>query len=515
MKHFVAAGPVVVAAVLWTACGPSEPSRVRILSGGVRHESNTFSNVPTEENSFNVARGKAASEDVEWARFLRDGGVEIISTTHADSPPGGVVSRETYEKFKGEILEGARKAGRVDGVYLDLHGALHADGYEDAQVDLLRSLREIVGDDAVISASADLHGNISSAFADEIDVLTGYRTAPHVDAVETRVRAVRLLLNAIREEAHPVTAIVKVPILIPGEKGITGVEPLKSIYAGIPGVAEQPGLLDASIFVGMAWTDVPRASMTVTVVARGEEQREAALEAARALATELWEKRAGLQFDVPTDTVDGAIETALSAAEPTVFITDSGDNTTAGAAGDTTYVLERLLAKRVKNAVVAGIVDAAAVEACADAGVGERVKLSLGGKIDTINGRPFEVQGVVKFVSSEKEEAHTIIPGVRRRTGRTAVIETAGIVVAIVSVRRAFTAPEHFSQVGIDPLAHKIVVVKLGYLFAALREIAPRTIMALSPGFGYQAIENLKYKAIRRPIYPFDADMVWSPREPW
>jgi len=486
---------------------------IRILTGGVRHESNTFTAVPTTEKDFHVRRGAEALEGMEWARLLRQEGVEIVPTTHAGAPPGGVVSRATYEKFKQEILEGARRAGRVDGVYLDLHGALHAEGYKDGQTDLARSLREILGEDVIIAASLDLHGNISADFAREMNILTAYRTAPHVDAVETRTRAARLLLSAIRNKLRPATVRVRIPILIPGEKGITGVEPLKPIYAELPSAKEKPGLMDASIMVGMAWADLPRTSMCSLVVAESPEHREEALNEARRLAKMVWDDREGLQFDVPTDTLDGAIDTALSAPEETVFITDSGDNTTAGAPGDTTVVLERLLERGVKDAVVAGIVDPEAVEACAKAGVGERVKLTVGGKIDTVYGKPLPIEGVVRFVSPEDNDGDSVIPGVRRPTGRTAVVDVDGILVALVSVRRSFTAPEHFEEAGIDPLAHKIVVVKLGYLFQALRDIAPRTIMALTPGFAYQVIENLEYKNIRWPVYPLDPEMSWSPEE--
>lgn len=504
-----------VAAVSVHGCRP-EPE-IRILTGGIRHESNSFCPIPTTADDFQVRRGEQVTRDAAWARYLEEAGVEVIPTTHADCRPSGVVTRQAYEKLKKEILDGARRAGAVNGVYLDLHGALHVDGYEDAQSDLVRSIRGIVGDGAVIAASLDLHGNISPAFASEADILTGYRTAPHVDAVETRLRAVRLLLDAIKGGRRPVTTVVKVPILIPGEKGITAVEPLASIYGQVPSIADKPGLLDASVFVGMAWTDIPRASMSVLVVAEAEQHREAALAEARRLAGQLWERRDELRFDVPTGTIDNAIRTALQAAERTVFITDSGDNTTAGAAGDTTLVLERLMAKGVTDAVMAGIVDAAAVEACERAGVGSRVNLTVGGKIDTINGRPLQIEGTVRFVSPPDEESspQAVIAGVRRRTGRTAVMDVDGILVALLSVGRSFTAPSHFEEVGIDPLDHKIVVVKLGYLFQALRDIAPRTIMALTPGFAYQLTENLPYRNIRRPMYPIDRDMIWSPEQNW
>jgi len=491
---------LLLLSLLATGGQRSDERRIRILTAGLAHESDTFCPIQTEEKDFTVARGEETLNKKEWAQFLRKAGVELIPTLHASAPPFGAVSRRTYEKFKSEILDGVRRAGAVDGMYLAMHGALHAEGYEDAQADLVRSLREILGERVLIAASFDLHGNISEEFAQGLNVMTALRTAPHVDGVETQLRAVRLLLAALQRRQRPVTALVQVPILIPGEKGITGVEPLKSIYGQLPGASQRKGLLDASIFVGMAWTDVPRASMSVAVVADDEKNRKQAVSEARRLAALLWEKRVELKFDVPTDTIDGAITTALKAPEKTVFITDSGDNITAGGAGDNSLVLERLLTKGVRDAVVAGIVDADALEACERAGAGGLIRLKLGGKLDTIFGKPLEVEGTV----------HSLFPA-RSPKGKAAVLDLKGILVVLLNVRRSFVSPEDFREVGIDPLGHKIVVVKLGYLFQALRDIAPRTIMTLTPGFAYQVIEELPYKNVRRPIYPLDPAMTWSP----
>ncbi|MFW6103854.1 MAG: MlrC C-terminal domain-containing protein, partial [Bacteroidota bacterium] len=170
-------------------------------------------------------------------------------------------------------------------------------------------------------------------------------------------------------------------------------------------------------------------------------------------------------------------------------------------AGDITLVLGRLLEHGVKDAVVAGIVDPSAVKACEEAGVGEQVNMTIGGKMDTIFGQSLDIQGTVKHITSAEEDARE----------KPAVVEVDGVQVVLLNVRRSFISPEDFRNVGIDPLGHKIVVVKLGYLYPKLRDIAPKTIMALTPGFCYQVITELPYENIRRPMYPLDPDMNWSP----
>ncbi len=382
-----------------------------------------------------------------------------------------------------------------------MHGALNAEGYTDAQADLIKSIRAITAQELLVAGSFDLHGNISQEFVDGLNILSVYRTAPHVDQAETKLRAVTLLLKSIRENLYPVIAHINVPILIPGEKGITSVEPLKSIYAKLPALGKEQGFLDASVFVGMPWTDVERAGMSVQVVATDKASLERAKSEATKLAQELWNHRQDLKFDVAVSELDEAIKTAQSATESTVFITDSGDNTTAGAAGDNPLVLSRLIEYKVKDAVVAGIVDADAVNECEKSGAGNSIELTIGGKMDTVFGKPYRIKGTVKSIfNSDTSEPHF---------GKQAIVDLGGIQVILISRIGSYTSPGEFKQAGIDPLAHKIVVVKLGYLFQGLRDIAPRAIMALTPGFAYQVIENLPYKNVKRPVYPLDKDMRW------
>ena len=490
----------LVCLFIFFSCARKEPETLRILTAGIRHESNTFNPVLTTTKDFVIKRGSAVLEDEEWAEYLQNEGIEVIPTMHADAGPYGVVARDTYESLRSEIISKIRQAGKIDGIYLDMHGALHVEGYPDAQLDLIQSIRKELGDGVLICGSFDLHGNMSSEFVQSLNLLTAYRTAPHVDGPQTRLRAVKLLVNALRNQWKPVVAHVNVPILIPGEKGITAVEPLKSLYGHLPDIAMQEGLLDASIFVGMPWTDVPRAGMSIQVVAQDKSYLTTAQNELRRLATQLWDKRQMLQFDVPTDNIRGAVETALKSEESTVFITDSGDNTTAGAAGDNTLVLEYLISQGVRNAIVAGIVDPEAVRYCDEVGVGNEVSITIGGKIDTVFGKSLEIRGIVKMISS--------YDSLTRR--KPAVVELDGIDLVLLTDRRSFISPQDFEEVGLNPLDYKIVVVKLGYLFQGLRDIAPMAIMALTPGFANQAIEGLPYQHVNRPIYPLDEDMQWD-----
>jgi microcystin degradation protein MlrC len=474
-----------------------------VLTLGISHESNTFMTELTKESDFTVLRGEAVLAGQPWADVFKDAGFEVIPTLHADAWPGGVVERRAYEHFRDEILNGIRQAGHLDGIYMDMHGALHAEGYDDAQASLLQDIRDLVGHEVLISASFDLHGNPSSDFVKNLDMLTAYRTAPHRDQAETQKRAARMLVDAVKNGWKPHIECVTIPILVPGEKSITEVEPLHDIYAQIPDVSRKEGLMDASIFAGYCWADLPRSAMRVFVVAKNASYSANAKKEAVNLAQQIWDHRKKLELDVPSGTIDEMIIQSAGFSGKTVFISDSGDNTTAGAPGDNTQVLEAMLRHHCKNALMAGIVDREALEKCEETGMGNRVSLNLGGKVDHVFGKPIQISGKILFLSSDS----------LMKTDRgAAIVETEGIQTVILKSRRSFTQIRDFREVGVNPLDFKIVVVKLGYLFPELRDLKQVHLMAMTSGFCSLDIPSLPYKHVHRPIYPLDRDMVWVPK---
>lgn len=477
--------------------------KLRILTCGIRHESNTFSTLRTSLSDFSVLRGQEVLDEKHlWSDYLKNAkDVEVIPILHAYAWPGGVVTKEAYEQFKDEILNGIRLAGKLDGIYLDMHGALHVEGYSDAQVDLIKSVRSIVGNEVVISASFDLHGNPSDEFVEGLDLVTCLRTAPHRDDEETKLRAVKNLLKVLRGGLHPQMAYVTIPILVPGEKSITEVEPLHSIYASLDTLVQEKGIMDASIFVGYAWADLPRSAMRVFVVAEGEKFLEKAEKIACCLSERIWNIRHQLELDVESGTAEEMIKRAGQLSHSTVFISDSGDNTTAGAPGDNPQFIKALLKQKVKNALFAGLVDEEAYHECIKVGINGKITMDVGGKKDTVFGRPLTLEMTVK----------AMVPDSLLETSQGAVlVESGGIHIAIINSRRSFTTLRDFENLGVNPLDYKIVVVKLGYLYPELRDIAPIHLMALTSGFCNLDMRSLPFKSVNRPSYPLDLEMTWS-----
>jgi microcystin degradation protein MlrC len=234
--------------------------------------------------------------------------------------------------------------------------------------------------------------------------------------------------------------------------------------------------------------------MSVVITADGS--KAAARAAAIHLAKRIWDARHQFGFGCATAELEEGVTTALAAKETTVFLTDSGDNVTAGTPGDLPLVLRHLVERKVKSAVVAGVNDPAAIARCIEAGEGKTLRLSIGANIEKRFGPPLETEAqVVRLIT----------------TGRPKAVVRIGEVEAILNTGSgSFTDPRQFEACGIDPLARKIVVVKQGYLFPGLTRIAPRYIMLLTPGAGDMRIEKLTFVRRRKPIFPFEPNTAFD-----
>jgi microcystin degradation protein MlrC len=469
---------------------------MRIAIGGISNENSNFSPIPNRLSDFTLLTDGDLLASTRYPFLGQFADVTFVPTLFASSLPGGLIEAELYQQFKAGILTRLQAALPLDGVYLDLHGAMMVEGMEDAEADLATAVRQLVGPDAIIAASMDLHGNLSHAYVAQIDLITAYRTAPHRDTLETRQRACELLVQALRTGVRPQIALTPIPVLLAGEHTRTDVEPGATLWASLPAIDRVPGVLHAALFVGFAWVDEARAHAAAVI--SGVDAQVIRREADK-LALAYWNARHQFGFgDTPSGTIDECIAAALAAPEAPVFISDSGDNVTAGAVGDIPLFLERLLAHNVPSAVVA-ICDADAVALCQQAGVGATVETTLGGKLDTFHGRPLPVRGtVVNLVDDDGD-------------GAQVVLRVENVTVIVTAQRRGFTTVANFTQAGVDPLAHKIVVVKLGYLFPDLIRVAPKALLALSPGASDLDLARLPYRRIQRPMYPVDQDFVWAP----
>jgi len=252
---------------------------MRIAVGGFHTESSTYNPVLLTEADFAVIRG-APLLDAPAFQFLSRFDATFLPTLYARALPGGPIEAGTYNRFRDEFLERLKSLGRVDGLYLALHGAAAVEGLSDAEADFVSAARAAVGPDCLIAVSYDLHGNLSSPIVDAIDIFSAYRTAPHIDVERTMHKAVEMLLASLRSGERSHVTWCPVPVLLPGEMTATTDEPAASLYSRLPAIDEVSGIWDASLLVGYVWADQARA--TAASVVTGTDQS-----AVKAAAVEL------------------------------------------------------------------------------------------------------------------------------------------------------------------------------------------------------------------------------------
>ncbi|NKL04770.1 M81 family metallopeptidase [Rhizobium leguminosarum] len=470
---------------------------MRIAVGGIHTECSTYNPVLNEEKDFRVLRGEALL-DAPYFAFLRDYDAEFLPTIHARAIAGGPVSRATYEAFKGEFLERLKPMLPLDGLYLAMHGAMYVEGMEDAEGDWISAARALVGKDCTISASYDLHGNVTQRIIDALDIYSTYRTAPHIDVEETMRRSVSMLVKSLKTGERPSLLWAPIPVVLPGERTSTVDEPAKSLYDMLPGIDAIDGVWDASLMVGYVWADEPRA--TAAAIMTGTDR--AVLEReARRLARAYWDAREDFVFGCETGSVEECVERAIASPTAPVVLAESGDNPTGGGVGDRADVLAELIARGATGVVFAGIADKAATEACYAAGIGTELELSVGASLDTMGSKPVHGRFTVKFLHETSDPSD-----------RQAVVSVSGIDLVLSAKRRPYHNIVDFTRLGLEPHQASIIVVKSGYLSPELAPIANPNLMALSTGVVDQFVERLPRLRKQHPTYPFDKDFAFEPQ---
>jgi microcystin degradation protein MlrC len=288
-----------------------------------------------------------------------------------------------------------------------------------------------------------------------------------------------------------------IPVLMPGERSSTQWEPGKRLWAQLPAMNAQPGVLDVSLLVGYVWADEPRstASAVVTGTAPAELKKEAL-----ALALQYWDARKEFQFGVETGTIAECVTRAKQSRTHPVILADSGDNPTGGGTGDRAEVLAELLRQGVQDTVFAGIADRPATEACYRSGVGTTLPLQIGASLDPQGSVPVKTTAKVVFLLKTDKPLE-----------RQAVVDVEGIKVVLTARRRPFHDIVDFTSLGLEPRSFQVIVVKSGYLSPELAPIANPNLMALSDGSINQDLEHLPKNRYRKPSYPFVRDLKFEP----
>ena len=478
-----------------------------IAIAGLACETSTFSPSRTLAQHFHPKRD---SEILDYYPFFHPShplrqSANFRGVLIGHALPGGIVTSSAYSELASEIEDRLKmileEEGRIDGLWFDIHGAMVVEGLDDSEADLLSRIRDVIGRKAFVSASMDLHGNVSYDLIKQLDLITCYRLAPHEDTLETKERAVTNLLRCLEERRRPVKAWLPLPILLPGEQTSTRMQPAKRIYAQVSEVEKREGMLDAAIWVGYAWGDQPRNQAVVVITGFDEA---ACVEAAEELGRMFWDAREEFEFVAPRGSLDECLDKAVAAKEDErpYFISDSGDNPTAGGAGDVTWSLAKILARPEfqhpsgPRVIYASQPGPSAIETTVAAGIGATVTVIAGAEIDSTHSGPVTITGRVHSIHHGDPHAETEI-----------VIQSGSVFVILTKLRKPYHKEHDFTQLDLKPREMDIVVVKIGYLEPELYDMKKGWMMALTPGGVDQRLEGLGYERVKRPMWPFDK--VW------
>lgn len=470
---------------------------MKILVGGIFQEANTFSGVRVTYDDFRKYRGEDLIRQLsECQEFLR-AGMEVIPAVYAAILPSAPLDGPQFDRFIEDFFHSCQEGGTPDAIYLSLHGAMYIRDRGSGELYLVEKLREKYGQEIPIFASFDFHGNMFPRLAAGLNYATAYKTAPHRDERETGLRAARALVDAMTLGRIPTVRCVQLPMTFPGEMVITDDHPACDILAQVQGLVDDGLALEASWFCGFIWSDAEDIYTSIAVNAyEFGDVLEARLEAA---AKQLWQRRRDFHFSTEALPVDAAVALAFDTAAETkkVFLSDSGDNVTAGTSGDSAYmadVLYRAAAKRSATwngkILVTGIADEMAVARCFDHEVGDVFELGFGGSLDATSHRAC---GGVTLLGRGYLEA-----GRSNGRMRFARVLYGAVEVLLNEQRFAYTQLRHFTEAGVDLDAYDIICIKLGYLFPELAAVAGKAIMAFSPGNAPLLATEIPYAKERR-----------------
>jgi microcystin degradation protein MlrC len=493
---------------------------MRLLIAMMKHETNTFSPVPTPLARFGNGPGPLYGEAAigayrgtgtglgAYLDLAEREGAEIILPIAAGSPPSGPVEDAAYKHITDTICEAAAKGG-FDGIMLDLHGAMVTESLEDGEGEFLKRLRAI-DPRTPVAVSLDMHANLYDAIIANATVVTGYRTYPHIDTYETAKLAGEILLRAMRGEVRPVMAWRNEPMLPHVMRQGTDDHPNKELQHRCARMSAE-GALAASLFTGFPHADITNAGLSAVVVTDGD--RKLAEELRDELLGRAWVEREAFVYKIEPLQQSVARAKAMPVSqtgEGPVVLLDHYDNCASGGTMDTTIVLAEILRQGLEDVAAFAVYDPTAVQLAITAGIGAKVTLSIGGKIQMpaipADSPPLTVTGTVKTISNGRyRNRGPMGRGVQMDMGAAVVLDTGTVEIVLISRHVEPSDLNCLSSLGIDPLQKRYVMLKSRIHWrAGLGAMARAVVECAGVGVCTSDYGQLKFDKVRRPIYPLD-----------
>ncbi|MBL8837995.1 MAG: M81 family metallopeptidase [Alphaproteobacteria bacterium] len=482
--------------------------KTRLFTATFGTETNTFQTFPTGLGDFEsflmVRNGIESVPDTvhtaparQWLKHGRAAGWEVVESLHCFAEPAGVTTRAAYEALRDEILADLRKAMPIDAAIFFLHGAMVAEGYDDCEGDFLARVRKIVGPKVVVGVELDLHVHLTDAMVDNADVAVIYKAYPHTDYRERADEVFALVRDTLAGKVKPVMAWSPCPVL--GLFPTTRKGPMPQFVADMVAQEGKDGILSVSLGHGFPWADLPITGGAALVVADGDKAK------ARAVADRFARRFMAIKEDaaLPFVPMDEALDRAARATKFPVLLADTSDQPGGGAPGDSTYLIEAMIARGLRDACFAPLWDPIATFYCFQAGVGARFNLRIGGKASVFSGRPLDLDVTVKYL--ERDGYQDWINGERIHVGDLAVVDAGGIEIMLTKERASVWHPSMFTLHQMDFRKKKIVCVKSLYrYYDFFAPLCSEMILVGTPGACNPEWSKLPYKRLKHPIWPLD-----------
>jgi len=477
---------------------------MKLFIAGLDTETNTFSPMQTGLEAFRenlIAYGDATSKPLNccssqmfvWRNAAERNRWDVVESLCAVAEPGGRTTRAVYESFRATILDDLRAAMPVDAVMLALHGACVADGYDDVEGDLLAHVRQVVGPDVPVAAELDLHCHITDCMLANATMIATYKEYPHTDIEEVAEQLFRLMERTLAREVKPTMGVHDCRMINTFHPHRA---PLRGIVDRMKAMEGEEGVLSVSFGHGFPWGDVEDVGAKMLVVTDNDPEK--ATRVARSFGHEIFEAREDMRGDYLG--IDAALDRAVAAKAGPVVLADVSDNAGGGAPGDSTFILRRIIERRIEDVASCLYWDPIAVRMCREAGEGATLALRIGGKVGPASGDPLDLTVTVRRVAS----------GITQRFGPTPLaigdavwVSSGSIDIVLNTVRTQTFHPECMTALGLDPARKKIVVVKSSNHFrAGFEPIAHDILYVSAPGALQPTFEDLAFTKLKRPYWP-------------
>lgn len=490
---------------------------MRIVTGAISHETSTFTPVPTTWESFFERFGEVRGPEIiakfrgtntPTGGFIEGAeahGFALIPTIFAEPHPSAPAPRAVFDRVLHELLTGIADAASnglpIDGVLLELHGAMVVEGIDDGEGHILAAVRNLVGPKIPIVGQLDIHSSISPQMIEMADVLIGRETYPEIDMAARGRECADVLVRILKEGLRPTMALHRLP-MIWGMNQVTAHSPMKEAIAELHRIEAQPGVICGSIATGFPLSDVPDMGSSVYIVTNNDQAL--AQRYADELGAWIWERRT--QWQLPMPSTADALRTAQQEGRYPVIFADRNDNPGGGAPGDSTGLLRTFVDAGLEDACVLYIVDPEAVEQCRQAGVGATLTLAVGAKSSPLQGEPVRMTVEVMALSDGQFFYEgPMYAGLEGVMGPSAHIRQGGLHVILTNGRDQPFDTAFARTLGLDPKQMRYIAVKSAAHFRAAFEPWAGAIHVVSePSVHSADTGTLRFHNLGRKVYPID-----------